>query len=119
MRMPPENVHRCGGRKMPASLSGGRDAERVQQPVVVVRRAVLAVHRDVELVGALDQIEAVDGEADLAVAAHRARRRALDVGVGAVAADAVGVEDADAEDEVGHRLARAHLQPNLDRVAGL
>ena len=60
-------------------LQRRRDAERVQQTVVVVGRAVLPVHRDVELVGAVDEIEAIDGESHLAVAAHRARRGALDV----------------------------------------
>ena len=37
-------------------------AKRVQQPVIVVRRTVLAVHGDVELVRAVDEIEAVDRE---------------------------------------------------------
>ena len=40
------------------------DAERVQEPVIVVRRAVALVHGDVELVRPLDQIERVDLERD-------------------------------------------------------
>ena len=36
--------------------------EGVQQPVVVVREAVALVDGDVELVGALDEIEALDRE---------------------------------------------------------
>ena len=60
MRMPPENVHRCGGRKMPVSLTADDDAERVQQPMVVVRRAVLAGARRRRACRCLDQVEAID-----------------------------------------------------------
>src|SRR3979490_1227971 len=38
------------------------DAERVQKTMVVVRKPVALVHGNIELVGALDQIEAVDRE---------------------------------------------------------
>ena len=85
-------------------------AERVQQPVVVVGRAVALVDGDVELVGALDQIERLDDEARPRRRRERVALELLDVGVRAVAADAFGVEDADAEDEVvDRRPARAGL----------
>ena len=73
-------------------------AEAVEQPVVVVRVAVHAVRRDVELVGPLDQVEAFDAErAPRCSPLNSGTVEFLDVGVGAVAADAVRVEDADAE----------------------
>ena len=83
-------------------LAARLHAERVEQPVVVVRIAVARVDRDVELVGALDEVEALDHEIALAACPRQLDRLQLrDVGVGAVAADAVGVEEPDAEGEVG------------------
>ncbi len=46
-------------------------AEGVEQAVVVVRIAVELVHRDVELVGAFDEVEAVDRERHLGVSVER------------------------------------------------
>ena len=51
--------------------------------------------RDVELVGAFDEVEALDDEVDLSVARQFDRLQLGDVGVRAVAADTIGVEDAD------------------------
>ena len=50
-------------------------------------------------------------------AAHGARHRAIDVGVGAVTADPFRVENTDTEDEIRHRAVRLDLQPNLHRSA--
>src|SRR6187397_3159404 len=63
-------------------------AERVQKTMVVVGSAVLLVHRDVELVRALDEIQAVDGKTHFAVPAETKRLHLLDLRVRAVAADA-------------------------------
>ena len=83
--------------------------------MVVVRKAVALVNGDVELVGALDEIEAVDRERHVRLAAQPLRIHLLDVRVGAVAAHAVGVEQADAEHEVvGRRGAR---EPSGERAA--
>ena len=58
---------------------------------------------DVELVGALDEIEALDRERRLGVAEDPLGLQLLEARVRAVAADALGVEDADADDEVVDR----------------
>ena len=56
-------------RPVDADVLGPRlHAEGVEQPVVVVRVAVELVDRDVELVGAFDEIEAVDRERRFGVA---------------------------------------------------
>ena len=73
--------------------------------MVVERIAIELVDRDVELVGAFDQVEAVDREARRGGAVNLDRSELLDAGVGAVAADPLGVEQADADDEVVHRRA--------------
>ena len=71
--MPPENDQRCGGRKMPTSFTGDCHAEGIEQPVVVVRNAVLPVHRDVQLVGAFDEIERSMAKDDLPLAGQFGR----------------------------------------------
>jgi hypothetical protein len=50
---------------------------------------------------------------------RRSGEQLVDRGVRAVAADAFGVEDADADDEVVHRQRRAQPDAHLDRIAGL
>ena len=87
-------------------LDAALDPERVQPAVVVVGRAVALVRGDVEQVGALDQAQVLDREAHLGLAREAARDVVLEVGVGAVDADAVRREQADAEDEVLDRLLR-------------
>ena len=73
--------------------------------MVIVGRTVLAVYGHVELVGAVDEVQTVDRETALRRSPLKAAwRRAVDVRVGAVAAHAVGVEDADAEHQVSHGL---------------
>jgi len=59
--------------------------------MVIVRVAVDLVDGDVELVGAFDEVEGVDGEGGLRVAGEALGRQLLDIGVGPVAADALGV----------------------------
>src|SRR4051794_7278723 len=75
-------------------------AERVEQSMIVVRIAVEFVNGDVDLVGALDEIERVDGEEGLCVTQDAHRLQVLDIRVRAVTADAFGVEDSDSDDEV-------------------
>ena len=101
---------------MPTSWRPRLHAERVEQPVVVVRKAVALVNGDVELVGAFDQIEALDRERDLGVAVQPLGIHLFEIRVGAVAADAVGVEQPDAEDEIVGRLA-ARGRFRADRIA--
>ena len=78
--------------------------------MVVVGVPVAPVRGHVELVGAADQLETIDDEGHFAVAGDANPTQFLDFGVGAVAAHAVGVENADAKDEVvqGKRRADAH-----------
>src|SRR5215813_8478509 len=76
------------------------DAERVEEPVVVVGIAVQLVDGNVQLVGALDEIERRDRERGLGLAAEAFGREVRHRRVGAVAADAFRVEDADPDDEV-------------------
>ena len=89
----------------------------MQQPVVVVLHPVARMRRDVELVGALDEVEPLDDERHLAGAGQLDRLELLDVGVRAVAAHPFAVEDADAEDEVVHRLRRPDREPDRQPVA--
>src|SRR3954453_12698567 len=93
-------------------------AERLEQPVVVVWIAVELVDRDVELVGAFDEIERRDRERRLGVAAQTLGNELGDRRVRAVAADTFGVEDADADDEVVDGKRRAHADPHVHRIAG-
>ena len=108
-------------RPVDADVLGARlDAERVEQAVVVVGIAVELVDRDVELVGALHQVEAVHREDRFGVAVDPRELELLEAGVGAVAADALGVEDADAD----RRSRRSPAAPasgsvHVEPVAGL
>src|SRR5215467_3332952 len=54
----------------PDVLRARLHAERVQQPMVVVREAVLLVDADIELVGPFDEIERIDREHRFGVAAE-------------------------------------------------
>src|SRR6185436_1055808 len=94
------------------------DAERVLAAPVVVRRAVALVGREVDEVGALDEAQALERDAHLGLALEAARNVVLEVGVGAVDADAVGREQADPEHEVLDRLARGDREHELERLAG-
>ena len=122
------DVSEANGIREAPSMAGAIDAdvvharlhaERIQQPVIVVRVAVALVHGDIELVGALDQVEAVDGEGRVAVAGEPLGIHFFQVRVRAVAAHAVGVEQPDAEHEVVGRLGGVDLQADRHRVAGV
>src|SRR5919112_589537 len=60
-------------------LRAGLHAERIEQAMVVVRIPVELVHRDVELVGAFDKVEAVDREHRLCLALDADGLELLDV----------------------------------------
>ena len=77
------------------------------------------MRRQIQPVRALDEVEMVDRERHFAVAVDLARLELLEVGVGAVDTDAVGVEEAEAEHEVGDRFLRRHLHVDLNRFAAL
>ena len=87
--------------------------------MVVVREAVDFVDGDVQLVGPLDEIEAFDRERRLGLAAQTLRGELFEIGVGAVAADAVRIEQAEAEDEVVDRVRRSQRHANANRIAGV
>src|SRR5258708_26322058 len=107
-------------RSVDADVVDGRlQAERVEQAVIVVGEAVALVDRDVDLVGALDEIEAVDGKRRFGLAAQMLRVHLLEIRVGAIAADAVRVEEADAEHEVVGRLRCARPDADRQRLAGV
>src|SRR5688572_24049679 len=103
----------------PHFLAARLHAECVEQTVIVVRVSVSLVDGDIELVGAFDEIEALDTEGHFSFATGFLRHEALEVRIGAVAVDPVGTVDANAEDEVGRRLVRAHTQVDRHRIAGL
>src|SRR4051812_30523896 len=94
-------------------------AERIEETVIVVGHAVLPMHGGVELVRAFDEVERIDREGHEAFASQFAWRAALDGGIRAVTADALDVEDADAECEVAEPLVRAYVQADLDTFARL
>ena len=74
--------------------------EGIEQAVIVILKTFTRVRRDVELIGPLDEIEAVDQEDHLAGTGELDRRVLFEVSVRPVAAHPLGVENADAEDEV-------------------
>ena len=60
-------------RPVDADVVGPRlDPEGVEQAMVVVRKAVALVDGDVQLVGALDEVEALDRERGFGLAARAA-----------------------------------------------
>jgi hypothetical protein len=75
------------------------------------------VDGNVEFVGALDKIERIDRQNHHSFTGQLGRGGALDVRVGAVTADAVRVEDADAERKVIDALMGAHVEPDIDALA--
>ena len=95
------------------------DAERVQQPVIVVRIAVEFVDGNIELIRPFHEVEALDREHGLGVAKDALGSQLFDVSVGTIAAHAFGVENPDTDDEVldGHR--RAQLQAHVDWFAAV
>src|SRR5262249_17912521 len=100
-------------------VDAGLHTEGVEKPMVIVRVAVTLVNGDVDFVGSLDELEAIDREGRLGIAGEPLGGHFLEVGIRPVAADAVGVEQAHAEDEVVGRLSGPHLYANRHRIAGV
>jgi len=97
----------------------GLHAEGVEQAVKVVRIPVPLVHGNIQLVGAFHEIERVDRERHLAFAGDLFGREVLEVGVRAVAVDALCVVHAYAEHEIAVRLVSADAQVNRHALARL
>src|SRR5687768_14468693 len=81
LRMPGSSLallHLYRGREVPGMtrpvnahfLVARLHTERVKQPVIVVRITIAFMHRDVELVGPFDKVQALDGERHFPFAAH-------------------------------------------------
>src|SRR5258708_17758539 len=94
-------------------------AESVEEPVVVVWIAVALVHGHVDLVRALDKLEAVDRERYFSVACEPLGVHLLEIGVRAVAADAIGVEQSESKDEVVGGIRCAHFDSHRHWLAGM
>src|SRR4051812_29726843 len=86
--------------------------------MVVVRRAVLAMYGDVNLVAALHEVEMIDGEHHVGVARQFAWPRSLDVGVRAVAAGPLRIEEGDAEHEIALGSGGMYSEVNFHGGAG-
>src|SRR5262249_22449519 len=100
-------------------LQARRHPKRIEMAVIVIRRAVRAMRRDVELVRAVDEIERVDGESHLPGSGHLRVSRAFDVSVCSVAGHAFGVEDRDAEHDVVRRPRSAYVEYELHAITRL
>src|SRR4029079_12333976 len=72
----------------------------MEKPMVVVRVSVELVDRDVQFVCTLNEIEALNREICFGVPQDADGLQVLDVGVRAVTADALGVEDPDSDHEI-------------------
>src|SRR5688500_9885466 len=90
----------------------GLHAEGVEQTMVMVRVSLHRVHRDVQLIRALDELEALDCKGHGHFPVESFRIHLLDEGVRSIAAHTLGVEQADAEYEVGRRSVRHGRQPD-------
>src|SRR5262245_43655810 len=93
--------------------------ERVEQPMVVVGIAVELVNGNVNLVRALDEIEAGDREEHLSVAENAHGLEFLDARVRAVTADAFRVEDSNPNHEVLILDGRPQPDPNRQWFAAV
>src|SRR4051812_9212605 len=94
-------------------LHAARHAEVIQQSVVVVGSAVFAMHGDIELVTAFDEVKVVNGEPDLRLPGQSLRPCPFDMGIGAIAADPLGIEQAYAEHEIADGAVRTDPQPDF------
>src|SRR5204863_342762 len=83
------------------------------------KTTVASTHRNVDLVGALDEVEAGDCKRHFALAGELRRPHLLEARVRSVTADAVRVEQSDAEFEVVDRLFRAHSHANRHGIAAV
>jgi hypothetical protein len=77
------------------------------------------MHGNIKLVRPLDEIELVNREDDKTFSYQLARDATVDLRVRAVTANALGVEDADAERKITHALIRADVKPDLHAFARL
>src|SRR5687768_4001487 len=91
----------------------------VEQTMVVVRVTVGLVRRQVEPVGAFDKIQFVDPERHHGTTIDLGGLEFFEVGIRAIDANVVGVEQAKAENEVGDLFSGRHFHADLDRVAAL
>ena len=67
------------GRPVQANVVHGRfHAEGIEEPVIVVRGAIAAVHGHIEFVGAFDQFERIDAKGDCRPALEALGRVLLD-----------------------------------------
>src|SRR3954465_6804459 len=73
-------------------LHAARHAEVIQQSVVVVRSAILAMHGNIELVTAFDEVKMVNREPDLRLPGQSLRPSPFDVRVRAIAAHSLRIE---------------------------
>jgi hypothetical protein len=87
--------------------------------MVIVGIAVEFVRGDVDLVGALDEVQVVDAKSNFAIAGDLRWLELFDGGVRAVAADAVGIEQPHAKHEVVRGLVHPRFEPHLHGLAGL
>src|SRR5215203_3975791 len=94
-------------------------AEGVEQAMVIVGIAVGLVGSEVQAIRAFDEIELVHREGDVAVAVDLRRLKFLEIGIGAVNADVVRIEQPEAEHEVGDLLLRRHVHADLDWFTAL
>jgi hypothetical protein len=87
--------------------------------MVVVRIPISLVRGQIESIRAFDEIELVDRERHDGAAVNLRRLELFEIGVGAVDADVVGVEEPEAEHEVGDLRLRRDVHADLDRFAAL
>src|SRR4029077_9843829 len=88
------------GTEDPHISAARRDPECIEQAMVVVGGAVPLVNRDVQLVTALDQVQAVDGKGHVGFVDESLGLHLFQFSVGAKAADTVGIEEADAKNKI-------------------
>ena len=105
--MSPVNFQRCSRTVDADVLMLDLTRNRVELAVVVVGEAVELVDGDVELVGPFDEVEPVDTKRTSPSPLSSVGLELFEVGVGAVAADAVAVEDPKAERRSPRRLVGA------------
>src|SRR5579862_6841154 len=85
--------------------------------MVVVRRPVAAMNRDIELVRALHEVECADRELDGRPAGEALGRELLDQRVRPIDADALGTEEANAKHKILNRPIGSRVEANRRRVA--
>src|SRR6476660_51871 len=91
--------------------------ERIQEAVVVIRKAVALVNSHIKLVRALYEIQAVNRERDVSLATQPFRIHLLDVSIRSIATHPIGVEQSDPESEVVCFVMRAHLEAHVQRLS--